>query len=394
MRKQYASVAYGGMDVHLKFSQVTFRDPEGKVVCRERLEHLDREGLREQLRRWPRGIVMVLEASYGWGWLSDELAAAGLKPQLSNCYKVDRMREARGMAKTNAKDADLLSLLPAEATRWWEVWRAPPAVRDRREWMRYRSDVVGVQTETKNRIHALFHRQGVFYEESTDLFGGRGRRFLLALCEDGRHAGGVLEGGALEALRGLVDLLMHLREQLTTVAKHLRGQLERDPLIRRLDEIPGFGLILSHTVVSEIGEIGRLRSHRALASYACLAPRSWDTGEADPTRAPLGRHLGDRGNRTLKWAFIEAAHGAVKSGGKWRALFDRVTQGGKKNTGRGYIKVARELVTVVFVVWSRGVRYTETPPTRPGSRPRRRTRKDSRPGTGQPCHAMVHAARR
>jgi transposase len=388
------------MDVHYKSSQVTFRDGRGAVVTRERLDHTDRAAMRAQVDRWPKGIPMVLEASFGWGWVSDELAQAGLNPQLSNCYKVEQMRKARGSVKTNKKDADLLSMLPTEPTTWWQVWRAPAEVRDRREWMRYRADVVKVQTATTGRVHAVFHRHGIFFTGGTDLFGGVGRKFLAELCRDGRHAGGVLPAGALAALRGQVALVTHLRASLAEAAKRLKAMLERDPLTKRLDGIPGFGLILSHTVQSEIGEIGRFRSHRALASYACLAPRADETGEADPTRAPLGRHLGDRGNRTLKWAFIEAAHGAVRHGGRWRAMFDRATEGGTKNRGRGYIQVARELVKMVYIVWSRNVAYMESPPARPGTRsvrpaskplPRGKNKKHSRPGTGQPLHPMVQA---
>jgi transposase len=394
MKNRYGSVAYGGMDVHYKSSHVTLRDAGGAVVSRERLDHTDREALRLQVGRWPRGTPIVLEASFGWGWLSDVLEEMGLEPQLSNCYKVEQMRKARGWVKTNRKDADLVSMLPAESTRWWQVWRAPADVRDRREWMRYRAGLVATQTETKNRIHALFHRHGIFFTEGTDLFGGVGRRFLVRLCQDGRHAGGVLPEGARAALGGLVDLAAYLRQRLLEATKRLRDLLERDALTKRLDGIPGFGPILAHTVRAEIGQIERFRSHRKLASYACLAPRSDDTGEADGTRAPLGRHLGDRGNRTLKWAFIEAAHGAVRHGGRWRAMFDRVTDGGKKNRGRGYIQVARELVTMVFIVWSRNVAYAEKPPARPGRSPggpSRRNRKHSRPGTGQPLHPMVPA---
>jgi transposase len=400
MKKRYESVTCGGMDVHYKSSQVTFRDARGAVVVRERLDHTDRAAMRAQMGRWPKGIPIVLEASFGWDWVSDELERAGLNPQLSNCYKVEQMRKARGDVKTNKKDADLVSLLPAESTPWWQVWRAPAAVRDRREWMRFRSDLVGVQTDTKNRTHGLFHRHGIFFTGGTDLFGGVGRRFLAELCRDGRHAGGVLPAGALAALQGQVALITHLRTHLAVIARQLKEMLARDPLTKRLDGIPGFGLILSHTVQAEIGEIGRFRSHRALASYACLAPRADETGEANPTRAPLGRHLGDRGNRTLKWAFIEAAHGAVRHGGRWRAMFDRATDGGKKNRGRGYIQVARELVKMVYIVWSRNVAYMESPPARPGTRsvrpasepaPRGRSRKQSRPGTGQPLHPMVQA---
>jgi transposase len=185
-----------------------------------------------------------------------------------------------------------------------------------------------------------------------------------------------------------VRLLDHVRGKLARVTRRLRRELRRTPLAQLLDSIPGIGLVLAHTLQAEIGLLERFRSQRALASYCLLAPISNDTGEPDPGRPALGRHLGRRGNRTLKWAFIEAAHGAVKKGGKWRAMFDRYTQGGKKNRNRGYIKVARELVKVVYAVWKNQEPYTLTPAPRPGSRRRSRS---TRSGTGQPSRPMVAA---
>lgn len=385
MNNMYSKVACGGMDVHYKFSNVTFRDKAGRVVRRERLRHPPRDQLRQRLSRWPRGIPITLEASFGWGWLSDLLSEAGLEPHLSNCYKLEQMRKARGWVKTNKKDADMLSLLPFETTDWWEVWRAPPEVRNRREQMRFRGDLVGLQTVAKNRIHATFHRHGLFHEFS-DLFGSKGRAFLAELCIGGSEH---LSPQALLALRGQVKLLDHLRGQLADIARILHRQLANTPLIRRLKKIEGFGLILSNVLTAEIGKIERFRNHKALASYSLLAPRSNDTGQDDPDHSPRGRHLGTRGNRTLKWAFIEAAHGAVRSGGRWRVMFDRVTNGGKKDRNRGYIKVARELVKVVYVVWSKGLDYQQNPPARPGSD---KNKKRSRSGTGQLLHPMVHAS--
>jgi transposase len=363
MSKSYQNVAAIGLDVAYKCSKVTFRNASGKAIRRERLEHTDREALRRRLAQWPKDAVIVMEASFGWQWLYDEMVAAGLRPRLSNCWKVEKMRKARGWAKTNKKDADLTSLLPFERDNWWEVWAAPPEVRDRREWMRYRADLVAMQTGSKNRIHAVFHRHGIFHDFS-DLFGAKGRCFLAELCRDGS---GRLSGGALVAFRGQVRLLGQVRGQLAEVTKSLRTNLEHNALTRRLATIPGIGLVLSHVIVAEVGRMERFASDGRLASYALLAPRAADTGEEDPSRAPIGRHLGQRGNRTLKWTFVEAAHGAVRKGGKWRAMFDRYTQGGKKNRNRGYIKVARELAKVVYVVWSRQVDYTDAPPPRPAS---------------------------
>ena len=364
MNKQYANVTSAGMDVHRKFSNVTLRDAQGDVVVREKIKHEDREGLQWWFSQWPTDIDVVLEASFGWAWLSDVMKDAGLRPRLSNCFKVEKMRQARGWVKTNKKDADLVSLMAFERSNWWEVWLAPPDVRDHRERIRYRSDLVGVQTETKNRIHAVFHRHGVFHKY-TNVFRGSGRLFLSELCRDG---GGLLSGGALAAFRGQVRLLDHIRGQLAEIARTLRKEIKIDDLIRRLMTIPGIGLILAATVRSEIGRIERFARQNNLAAYSLLAPRADDTGESDKSRAPMGRHLGRQGNHTLKWAFIEAAHGAVKCGGRWRAMFDRYTDGGKNNRGRGYIKIARKLVQIVYVVWSKQTDYTDTPPPRSGSK--------------------------
>ena len=230
--------------------------------------------------------------------------------------------------------------------------------------MRHRASLVGVQTQTKNRISAVLHRHGIIHEHS-DLFGAGGRKFLGRLCGSGQAGEVTLPPGALSALRGLMELLHHVRGQLAGIAVDLRGRLERDEVSQRLDGIPGIGLILAHTLLAEVGVIERFANQRALANYSLLAPISNDTGQ-DDGRQPIGRHLGHRGNLTLKWAFMEAAHGAVKTGGRWRKLFDSLTDGGRKNRNRGYIKVARELVKVVYAVWKKATEYTDHPPQRPG----------------------------
>jgi transposase len=393
VQKRYESVAGGGVDVHLEFSKVTMSGSKGKMICRERLEHRDRAALRRQLAQWPRGLPVVLEASFGWGWLSDEMEAAGLEVHLSNCFKVEQMRKARGLVKTNDKDSELLSLLPQEATNWWEVWRPPAEVRDLRELTRLWATMKMLDVQVKNRIHGLFHRHGVFHDFK-DLFGGPGRTFLAELCVEGRFPHGQLLSGALTYLREQVRLLEHLRRSMAELSKQLHRLLEQSELAQRIDEVPGIGLLLTEVLLAEIGDIRRFRNEGALACYCLLAPRAHDTGEETPDKPVFGRHLGYRGNHTLKWAFIQAAHGAVRKGGRWRAMFDRATDGGRNNRGRGYIKVARSLVQVVDLIWRRGVRYAPCPPPRPGSPSpdagggRRKSaaawyKRDTRSGTGQ-----------
>ncbi len=220
----YESVVSVGLDVHYMFSEVSMRDGSGKVIGGERLAHADRAALRARLSRWPKQASYVMEASFGWGWLADELTAAGLQVSLANCFKLKKFRESRGPGKTNKKDAALLSELPLEKRHWWRVWVAPPEVRNQREWLRLRMDLVRLQTATKNRISAIFHRHGLFHDFS-DLFGAAGRALLAELCRLGRQGEVQLADGALAALRHQVRLLGGVRGQLAEVTRKIRGRL-------------------------------------------------------------------------------------------------------------------------------------------------------------------------
>jgi len=355
------------------------------------LEHADRPALAMALERWPEGTPVLLEATFGWGWMSDELTDAKLDPYLVSSKKMAAWRDARGIAKSNRTDADLLSELEM-TRRWWEVWLAPVEVRDQREWLRYRMTLVALSTGTKNRIHAVLHRHGIVSAES-DLFGQSGRQFLNQLVAAGDAT---LRDSARAVLSGYLKLLDQLRDQIAQVTRELRQQLERHPAAARLRSLPGIALILAYTIVAEVGKIERFRSAKHLASYSLLVPRSYDSGDDDGSDAH-GRHVGHAGRRTLKWAWIEAAHGAVRWGGRFRAIFDRHSDGGKRNRGRAYIAVAHELCRVAYSLWKNDRDWSEQPPERPGRRPAtragRRTSKQrrTRPGTGQPDHPMVDA---
>ena len=385
-----------GLDVHRRFSTVTGRNAEGKIAWRQRLQHEDRRFFRERLEDWPRGIPVILESSFGWEWICEELEQAGLDPCLASSRKVAAWRSARGMAKSNRTDADLLSELGSQTDRWWQVWLPPREVRDRREWLRNRMSLVRVQTGLKNRIHAILHRHGILHDFS-DLFGVAGRRMLARLANDAKNPR--LRESARATLKGYLQLLDHLRRQIATVTRTIHRQLKASPEGKRLQGLPGVGTVLAHTILAEVGDFGRFRSAKHLASYSLLAPRAFDSGE-ETGEAPKGRHVGHMGRRTLKWAWIEAAHGAVRRGGRFREVFDRYTDGGKRNRNRGYILVGHELCRTAYAISKKETQYRDDPPERPGAsrkraasrqRERRRsaTSQNSRPGTGQPDTGLV-----
>ena len=383
--RDVGTVSQIGLDAHRKFSMVSARDADGRVLWRERLRHEDRALLREAFSAWPKGVPVIMEATFGWGWLSDEVAAAGLEPHLASSTKVAAWRKARGLAKSDRIDADLFTELPMRpGQRWWEVWLAPPEVRQQREWLRYRMTLVRAQTGLKNRVHAVLHRHGILNEHA-DLFGAAGRRMLSLLIGSQK---GLLPDSARATLQGYLQLLDHLRHQIAQATRELRRQIQRSPAGERLRTIPGIGWVLAYTILAEVGQIERFRSPRQLASYSLLAPRAYDSGREAHDDAPQGRHVGHVGRRTLKWAWIEAAHSAVRHGGRFRAIFDRRTNNGRRDRSRGLIAVAHELCKLGYVVWKKGVAFREDPPPRPGSMKKTQS---SCPGTGQPDVAMVAA---
>jgi transposase len=350
---------------------------------------VNRTQLKEALGRWPQHTPVILEGTFGWGWMSDELLAAGLEPHLASSRKVAAWRDARGLAKSNKIDADLLSelwdqkpeLKNGRVKRWWEVWLPPQEVRDERELLRHRMSLVRVQTGLKNRIHALLHRHGIVNAFS-DLFGVAGRRFLSLLVNDPR-----LRQTAQQVLKDDLILLDALRRSIARATRQFRATVKHSEPAKRLMSLPGVSTVLAYTIVAEIGRIERFANARQLLSYSLLAPVADDSGESREGK-PIGRKLGHAGRVTLQWAWIEAAHGAVKSDSRLRAIFDRRTDSGKKDRGRGYITVANQMCKIGYSMWKNGNDYQEVPPARPGSKGNDHVDL-SRPGTGQPCHPIA-----
>jgi transposase len=324
---------------------------------------------------------VILEGTFGWGWICDELLALNMDPHLASSRKVSGWREHLGLAKSNKIDADLLGRLWNEKERWWEIWMAPPEVRDQRELLRYRMSLVQVQTGVKNRIHAVLHRHGIINEWS-DLFGTSGRRFLSLLLRDED----ALRETGRQTLRGHLVLLDTVRRLIAQATQQFKKMVQRDPAAQRLMTLPGVSTVLAYTIVSEIGRIERFANSRRLLRYSLLAPQADDSGDEREGK-PIGRRIGHAGRKTLQWAWIEAAHGAVRKDPNLREIFNRRTNDGKDDRGRGYITVANRMCRIGYAMWKKGTEYQEVVPERPGSKEQKV--EHSRPGTGQPCRPMV-----
>jgi transposase len=90
---------------------------------------------RAELARAGENPRVVLEATYGWYWAADTLAAAGAEVHLAHPLGVKAFSYRR--VKNDERDAaDLADLL--RMGRLPEAWIAPPEIRELRELTRYR----------------------------------------------------------------------------------------------------------------------------------------------------------------------------------------------------------------------------------------------------------------
>src|SRR5664279_960480 len=114
---------------------------------------------------------VVLEATYGWYWAADTLAAAGAEVHLAHPLGVKAFEYRR--VKNDQRDAaDLADLL--RMGRLPEAWIAPPATRELRELVRHRAKLVGLRSHCKAEVHAVLAKCGV-QVLMTDLFSTFGQ---------------------------------------------------------------------------------------------------------------------------------------------------------------------------------------------------------------------------
>jgi transposase len=89
---------------------------------------------------------------------------------------------------------------------------------------------------------------------------------------------------------------------------------------KALLSVSGIGQILGLTIMLETGDIGRFAKVGHFASYCrCVGSRKLSNGKKK------GQGNTKNGNKYLAWAFIEAAHFAIRFNPKIRRFYQRKT---------------------------------------------------------------------
>jgi transposase len=302
----------------------------------------DRDGLAHLVHEVDREhggpVLAAIESMTGARFVHDQLELAGWDVRIADAQR------AKGLAplacKTDRIDAWVLAEL-ARRDLIPEIWLPGPAVRGERERARFRLHLVHKRTSLKNRVHAILFQHGL-RAPVDDLFGVGGRRFLecCELAEPWRSS--------VATSLFLIDVL---EEQIAEIERELRRSGADHRYLQLLMSAPGIGWVLGYTIAAEIGEIERFRTPAKLVSYTGLCPRVRQSGEVD-RRGALSKH----GPAYLRWAMIEAAHGAIRCHPPYRELAERQRARLGRNRGGSVaaITIARKLAEASWWMLTRG----------------------------------------
>jgi transposase len=285
---------YAGIDLHSNNSVVTVLDEADRTVYAKRLPN-DLGAIVAALRSCAgtlRGVAV--ESTYNWYWLVDGLQDAGFMVHLVNTAAVKQYDGLKhGGDFSDARH--LAHLLRLGILPVGHIYpRAQRAVRD---LMRKRSQLV------RQRSAQILSIQNLLARNVGTRTSGNDVKSWQPECVDAMD---LLEEQK-EALKATLAVMRCIDTQISALERSILAKVKMRAEYNALKTVSGIGNVLALTIALETGDIGRFAGPGNFASYARTV---------DSTRESNGKKKGQGntkcGNKYLAWAFVEAAHFAVR----------------------------------------------------------------------------------
>jgi transposase len=222
---------------------------------------------------------------------------------------------------------------------------------------RVRAQWMATRTARINALHGLLAEHGV--------------TFAAGVRQLGRRAGQLLADPdtpiPLSLRRALLTLLEEIRDlerRAEEVERELRAAAHNDPVMERLQSIPGVGLLTATALVGSVGHIHGFKRARQFASWLGLTPREYSSG----SHRSLG-HITKAGDGYLRRLLVHGAR-AVLAAARRRAASQRpigalqhwaLQLAERRGPNRATVALANKLARIVWAVWTRDQVFTGRP---------------------------------
>ena len=312
---------YTGLDVHKKTIYGTIVDKEGKIIEQRNFANT-KEDLEQFLCSRPTKIV--IEACGFWMDTYDKLKEAGYDVVLAHPGKVEAIASAK--MKTDKIDSETLAQL-LRCNLIPEAWAPPKKIREERDLIRFRSNLIRNRSMLKSRIKFILLKKGLKYRQS--IWTGRWRESLEKL--DSKIA-------------SYFRIMDQLNKEVAQVDKEIAEQNKDDKQAELLKTIYWISDYSARAILAEIGEISRFPSAKKLKSYSGLVPSIYQSGE----KARYGS-ITKQGSKWLRWILVQCTHVAIrKKGSKLEKFHTRLCRKKKKQVAT--IATACKMLEIIFAI--------------------------------------------
>jgi transposase len=327
--------------------QIAISERNGPVSVRRRLSRRQFNLFIESL---PAGATVVMEAcsmAHYWGRRSEARGAVVrlLPPQYVRPY-VRR-------DKTDRTDADAL----LEAHRCAGIHAVPIKSVEQQTLQalhRVRQQWQTTRTRRINLLRALLVEQGLVFPRGAITV----QRRIAALIDDPDAA---LPALLRPLLRAGLEEIHQLEAHVATIDRELTRIARRHPMARRLQQIPGIGVITATAFIGAVPHIHAFRRGRQFASWLGLTPMEYSSGH----QRILG-HISKRGDTYLRCLLIHGSRAVLRVAElrakqtppaatpfqQWAAAL--ATRSGRN---RAAVAIANKLARFIWVIWTRDVDF-------------------------------------
>jgi len=335
---------YVGVDLHKKSISICVVVLEGrkrKVLARKRFACQDVDGIYQFFRELGT-FQVVVEATASYEWF------AGLVERLADRVVLAHPKKLRIIAESKYKTDKIDAWVLAEFLALDmipEAYRPTPRQREHRALVRYRYYVQKRTVSVRNKMR---HILANYNADVKELFTAQGLAYLGE--QKVSAADRFVLNHLLEEWREHRRRLVEAEKQLETFAKE--APLAEQESRQVLATFPLAGPVTIDIVLSEVGDVKRIRSLKRAGSFAGLAP-----GFRESAGRRKEQGITKEGPRLLRWAMIQLAWRVVGRTAYWGGIFAKLEHRvGKK---KAIVAVARHLAEAAYWMLTKGEVYRD-----------------------------------
>jgi transposase len=299
-----------------------------------------------------RPAVVLIEACLLAGWVRDLCVQVGVPCRVANtateAWKFKHLKR-----KTDRDDARRLAEVYVLG-KFPEVALPAKEVRERRALIETRQKLVGRRVALQNRTRSVFVGQGLAAPHGAKAWT------RVGLAGMAQHARPLAECGPDQLWRGRLHLalteLEHVKGLLDQADQKLDELARDDAGMRILDTIPGVGPRTAEAVVAFLPEPKRFKTTKQVSAYGGFVPRQYQSTDTDHR----GR-ITKRGPKTLRKLLVECAWVMLRYNAWARAIYQRLTHGGKTRKKQAIVALARKLLVRCWAMLRDGTAWRADP---------------------------------